>query len=362
MTKWLGRGALVVAALALAGFGLFQMFKKPLALQVFERALADAVAADPVADLPDGLHVYLCGTGSPMPDVTRAGPCVGVLAGDRAFVFDTGSGGVRKLARMGFPMTRLDTLYLTHLHSDHIDGLGELLLQAWIAGERSAPLPVAGPAGTAETVAAFNAAYEIDRGYRIAHHGTDVANPAGFGGAPQEIALVRGPAASQTVLDEGGLKITAIRVDHSPVEPAFAYRIDYKDRSLALSGDTVYHPGFVAAAKDVDLMLHEALDPDLVLRMRDALSEAGQANTAAIMQDILDYHATPEDAARAASEAGAAALVYYHIVPPLPARLLYPVFIGEAPSVFDGDIAVGEDGMMISLPAGSDAIDRRRAF
>ena len=102
--------------------------------------------------LGDGLHAYVCGSGSPMPDADRAGPCIAVLAGNQAFVFDAGSGAIRKLLRMGFPIDKLQAGFLTHLHSDHIDGLGELLLQAWVGGSRGAPLPVFGPAGTAQVL------------------------------------------------------------------------------------------------------------------------------------------------------------------------------------------------------------------
>jgi ribonuclease Z len=155
-----------------------------------------------------------------MPDATRAGPCLGVLAGDKAFIFDVGSGGVRNLGSMGFPMARLESVYLTHLHSDHFDGLGELMVIAWVGGSRSQPLPIAGPVGTSEVVDGFNMAYRIDSNYRIAHHGTDVANPEGIGGLAREFTLPVGPAGKAVVCEDGDLAITALRVEHAPVEPA----------------------------------------------------------------------------------------------------------------------------------------------
>ena len=171
--------------------GLFLMLGKTwLADRAFQRALDTTVGVDQTAAYSDGLHLYVCGSGSPMPDANRAGPCLAVLAGNQAFVFDSGSGSIRKLQRMGFPMPRLRAAFLTHLHSDHIDGLGELLLQAWVAGGRSAPLPVYGPAGTDKVIAGFRSAYEFDQGYRVAHHGPKVVQPAGYGGAAQIIALV----------------------------------------------------------------------------------------------------------------------------------------------------------------------------
>jgi ribonuclease Z len=343
-------------------FAGFHLFKSQIAERAFQRAIDKNAGIDRSAVLPDGLHVYMCGTGSPMPDAARAGPCLGVLAGQKAYIFDVGSGGVRNLGAMGFPIARLESVYLTHLHSDHIDGLGELLMLAWISGNRSAPMPVHGPVGTQDVVRGFNAAYRLDSTYRIAHHGTDVANPSGFGGMPEEIIIPDAPVGQLVLIDDGDLKITAIRVDHAPIDPAFGYRIDYKGRSISISGDTVLSQRFIAASTDVDLMFHEALNKNMVQTIGAKLGERGLENTATIFSDILDYHTAPEEAARAAREAGAGQLVLYHIVPQLPVKMLEPVFLGDAPSVFDGPISVGVDGMIFSLPTGSDDIKKHKLF
>ncbi|MBI1188554.1 MAG: MBL fold metallo-hydrolase [Alphaproteobacteria bacterium] len=356
---WARRIALSLLAIAvLAGAGFF-IFRDRIAEAAFRRAAYENVGRDRAAQLPDGLHVYLCGTGSPLPDPGRAGPCLGVIAGERAFVFDVGSGSVRVLGRMGFPLARLERVYISHLHSDHIDGLGELMLQAWIGGARSTPLPIAGPQGIETVVAGFSDAYRIDSGYRIAHHGEAVANPAGFGGAAD---IIQPPGETPTlILDEGDLKIYAISVDHEPVSPAFGFRIEYKNRSIAISGDTAYSPRFVRGARDVDVMFHEALAPRLVAMLGDAARQNGQANLAKIMSDIPDYHTSPEDAARAAQEAGVDALVLYHLIPPLPSPMLYDTFLGDARQAYRGRIRIGRDGMLVSLPAGSDAVRVTRA-
>lgn len=362
MMLWVRRIAVGLAILIVLAVLGFNLFKKQIATMAFERVIETRVGIDRSDQMPDGLHVFLCGNGSPMPDASRAGPCLGVLAGERAYVFDVGSGGVRNLGTMGFPFPKLETVYLTHLHSDHIDGLGELLVLSWVGGGRSTPTPIHGPVGTQQIVDGFNAAYRIDSTYRVAHHGVEVANPAGYGGVATELTVPAGPAGKAVVFEDENLRITAIRVAHAPVEPAFGYRIDYKDRSISISGDTIYHPGFVSASKDVDVMLHEALDPEMVSAIGKRLGERGQANNAKIFHDILDYHASPEDAARAAQEAGAKELVLYHLVPPLPVKMLNTIFLGSAKSIFDGPILVGEDGIVISLPAGSEKITQERAY
>ena len=324
-----------------------------------ERTIDRSVAAAQDAKFDDGIHVFLCGTGSPLPDADRAGPCIGVLAGNDAFVFDSGSGSTRKLLRMGFPADRMRAVFLTHLHSDHIDGLGELLLQAWMAGGRNQPLPVYGPQGTEQVVAGFDQAYAIDKGFRVAHHGPQVARPDGFGGKAMILPV---PLSSAPAWNEGGVSITVIKVNHAPVAPAFGYRIDYKGRSVSISGDTIYSQEFTDASRGVDVMFHEALNPKMVGQLGAALDRHGRKDAAKIMHDIPGYHASPEDAARSANGAQAKALVYYHLVPSIPPGFLEAAFIGDAPGIFGGDIRVGRDGLIVELPAGSTQTDYRQAF
>ena len=349
MKRKLAYGVLVLVLLA----GAFFAFGRPwLAQRAFDRAIDANVGIDKSLALGDGLHVYVCGSGSPMPDATRAGPCLAVLAGRDAFVFDSGSGSIRKLQRMGFPMERLQAAFLTHLHSDHIDGLGELLLQAWIAGGRGEALPVYGPQGTGEVIAGLRGAYSLDSSYRVAHHGPAIARPGGFGGAARIVTLPAG-AKSAPVYEAPGVKITVFEVNHAPIAPAYGYRIDYKGRSVTISGDTVYSENLVGVAKGTDLLFHEALNKQMVAALGAKLAERGRKDQAQIMTDIQNYHASPEDAAKAAHKAGAKALVLYHLVPAPPVALVEPLFLGKAPAYFQGELRLAHDGMIVSLPAGS---------
>lgn len=356
MTRKRRIGLILAIALIAVGIAAWTM-RARIGLRLFDRVVDRNVGVDPSKSLPDGLHVYVCGSGSPLPDAERAGPCLAVLAGRDAFVFDSGSGSVRKLLRMGFPADRLKAVFLTHLHSDHIDGLGELLLQAWVNGSRSAPLPVYGPPGVAEVLAGFSEAYTLDSGYRVAHHGPKTINPAGFGGTAQVIPVPAGSPARALAWEGDGVRITVIKVSHPPIEPAYGYRIDYKGRSVSISGDTVYSPNFVAASRGVDVMFHEALNKPMIAAMGRALAKRGRPNAAQIMTDIQDYHASPADAARAARNAKADALVLYHLVPSIPQGLMESAFVGDAGKSFGGTLKVSRDGMLVSLPAGSTAID-----
>jgi ribonuclease Z len=352
----LGAAALVV--LALVGVKLFQ---RQIGTMLLERAVAERVGRDSTADLADGLHVALCGTGSPLPDPTRAGPCNVVIAGRRIFVVDAGEGGGKNIVQMGIPPGRIEAVFLTHFHSDHIDGLAQIMLLRWSGSSWQTPLPIHGPPGVENVVAGLRTAYTLDTGYRVAHHGTKILPPPGAGGTALPFMLPpAGQGDSVVLIDDGGVKVTAFRVNHKPVEPAVGYRFDYKGRSVVLSGDTVPTPSLIAAAKGADVLVHEALQPRLVALLTSGLAAKGQANMAQVTRDIVGYHSTPEQAAQDAKAAGVRYLMLNHIVPPMPMRFAYPAFLGDAHRYYDGPITVGEDGMMLSLPAGNKEIVLKR--
>ena len=356
MRRW-RIAALIVLAAVLAGAAAAYALRGRLAVAAMGRLYAHALGDDPYAGLGDGLHVGLCGSGSPMPDPTRAGPCTAVLAGRRLFVVDVGAGAQKNLALMNLPPGRIEAVFLTHFHSDHIDGLGELMLQRWAGGANAAPLPVYGPIGVDQVVRGFEAAYALDRGYRIAHHGPRVIPPSGFGGSPHPFAAA--PDAPDVVLiDGGGLKVTAFPVDHRPVQPAVGYRFDYRGRSVVISGDTAPSARLEAAAKGADVLVHEGLAPNLVAIQHQAAIAGGKDNLAHITHDILSYHTTPEAAAAIARRAGVRYLLFTHIIPPLPVRALEGPWLGRTRDIFHGTVRVGHDGDFLSLPAGSGDIRR----
>ncbi len=349
----------VVTLLGLTVVGVLGLwlFREPLLIGAMSRTYDRAFATDPIAAMPDGLHVGLCGSGSPMPDPTRQGPCVAVVAGRQLFVVDAGAGGTRRLSLMNLPPAQVDAVFLTHFHSDHIDGLGELMLQRWAGGAWSTPLPVYGPTGVDQVVHGFEAAYALDRGYRIAHHGPAVVPPSGFGGDPRPFVVDRNKP-DILVIDQPDLQVVAFPVDHRPVEPAVGYLFIYKGRRLVVSGDTAPSPRLEAAARNADVLVHEGLAPNLVAVQREAALRAGKSNLAHIMHDILSYHTTPEQAAAIAARAHVRYLLFNHIIPPLPGPIFDDLFLGRSRRIYSGPIRVGQDGDFISIAAASGAISR----
>jgi ribonuclease Z len=348
--------AALAAGLVLAVLAALAWWQRAaIGLHVMAREVAAiAAGADPVSGLPDGLHVALCGAGSPLLDERRDGPCTVVVAGKRMFLFDAGSGAARNILRMRLRVGQVDTLFLTHYHSDHIDGVGEVLLQRWVQRAASQPLPVYGPPGLQALLDGVGQSYASDRRYRIAHHGERVLPPSGFGSETRAFELPD-DVKRRVLVSEPDLEVVAFAVEHDPVDAAVGYRVRYKDRTIVISGDTRRCDAMVREARNADLLLHEALSPAMVGLFEDGFAKAGSANFAKIMHDIPSYHTTPVEAAQIAQAAGVRMLVLHHIIPVLP-RGLEPAFLQGTDTFYGGPIHVGVDGDWFSLPAGGKAI------
>ena len=153
------------------------------------------------------------------------------------------------------------------------------------------PMPVLGPPGAERVVKGFNDAYRLDRSYRTAHHGEDYVDPA-IG--PMAVEEFRSPAKGNRSwsLEDDGLVVSAFEVDHSPVAPVVGFRFDYQGRSAVISADTVYSGNLVKAAKNTDLLIHDALSIELLMMVAEAQTEAGNPARGKILADVHDYHAT----------------------------------------------------------------------
>src|SRR5262245_9256326 len=269
--------------------------------QIFDHAAQDMTArvnAAPLAD--DAMRVAVCGSSAPLPSSDRAKACVAVFAGGKFWVVDSGPESVENLVLWGIPLSRIGGVLLTHFHSDHIGDLGELQLQTW-AGGRTAPLDVYGGPGVESVVAGFNEAYRLDQGYRTGHHGEKVMPSKAWGMVARTVTLEGPPTPAKdrtaVVYDDGSLRITAIEVDHAPIEPSYAYRFDYKGRSAVVTGDLKYHRPLVKSAANADLLVSEAISRSMTRSLETAANKVQRDRTAAIMHDVQDYHISPEEAA-----------------------------------------------------------------
>jgi len=292
----------------------------------------------------DGLKITLCGTSSPLPAPGRAQACVAVETPNHLYLVDAGSGSAATANLAGVPTEKLRGILLTHFHSDHISDIGDFNLNSWVAG-RPQPLQVIGPDGVDRIVEGLNIAYELDRGYRVSHHGAEFLNP--------ELGILQSRSIKEGVIvDEDGLRITAFEVSHPPIEPAFGYRLDYGGRSVVISGDSLVTDKIVEISDGADVVLHDAMELQLVQTAENVLRNAGVTRTATVLHDIQDYHATTEDLQRLVDEAEIGLLALYHLVPAPRNAMAVAAFNRSIP---EGAL-ITEDAMVISLPSGSEDI------
>lgn len=310
---------------------------------LLEKAATAVLGAPGPMEQFDGLKVFMCGTSSPLPDPKRAQACIAILAGESLFIVDSGAGSVKVLTLGRVPLQKLEAVFLTHFHSDHISALPDLNLNSWVAG-RPVPLTVYGPTGVHDVVDGFNHTFQQDRSYRVAHHGADLLPPE-LG--PMQARQVE----TGGVFEFGDLKVTSFVVNHEPVEPALGYRFDYRGRSVVISGDTTATPGLVEAATGADLLLQDALSATIIQTMEKTASGTRMEK---ILHDIQDYHAHTADLKGLADRTGVRLLALYHLVPPPGNALFEKIFERDLPD----DAVITEDGMMFELPAGSEEIRR----
>lgn len=273
------------------------------------------------------MDVVLLGTGSPLPDPDRAGPATLVRAGGRAFLVDCGRGVLQRAAAVGLGAGQVDALLLTHLHSDHLTDLNDVITTRWVTSFEPSPLVVIGPPGTRAVVDATLAALAHDVSYRLAHHEDLTWEP------PVEVTECTGG----TVLDAGGVRITVAPTDHRPVHPTNAYRIDHDGRAVVLAGDTVPCEGLDHLCEGADVLVHTVIRADLIEQLPIPR-----------LVDICDYHSSVEDAARTAARAGVGTLVLTHYVPALvPGE--EKVWRDRAAVHFAGAIELGDDLLTVAV-------------
>ena len=288
-------------------------------------------SAQPATKPPGTLQITLLGTGNPRPNMERFGPSILVEAGSRRMLIDAGRGAAQRLFEIGQRdlLIGIDTLLLTHLHSDHTVGLPDVWLTSWIFG-RTKALSLLGPPGTAEMAGHLSQAYQWD----IATRSKDEGFPA------EGVRLAAANVQPGVVYDTDGLRVTAFPVDHGAFAvPAYGYRVDYRGRSAVFSGDMRFDERFADQAKGADVMVVEVISPEVEARR-------AQVQDPKALERILARHLSPEQAGTLFARATPRLAVFTHVVPsPATAADLIP----PTRRSYSGPLAVGYDLMTIVI-------------
>jgi ribonuclease BN (tRNA processing enzyme) len=211
--------------------------------------------------------------------------------------------------------------------------LGPLLHTAWTAG-LDRPVAVHGPRGLNRYWRKFLQSMDYDIEIRIADEGRpdlrDLVSVREFGEGP--------------VIEEGGLRVSALRVDHPPVTECYALRFDHGGKSVVFSADTAFFPPLAAFARGADVLVHEAMLEDGVERL-----VARTGNGARLKEHLLASHTFAADAGRIATEAGVARLVLNHLIPADDPEINEGHWIDAVRKSWSGALTIGRDGLVVPL-------------
>jgi ribonuclease BN (tRNA processing enzyme) len=239
--------------------------------------------------------VVMLGTGTPRPLPDASGPATAGVVGNRVFLVDAGAGVERRLASAGLPTDGVTAAFITHLHSDHVLGLADLIFTSWVMG-RSRQFPLYGPHGLGQMVEHLYAAFQED--IQIRTEGLEHESRDGFRVSVQEIT-------PGVVYDSGGVRVTAFLVNHGEWREAYGYRFDTPGRSIVLSGDTRPSEELVRMAKGVDLLIHE-------VQPSDSTRLPGNRRATDWARYVAQYHTTALQLGVLADQADPKLLVVYH--------------------------------------------------
>ncbi len=300
---------------------------------IFLSFLLVGIAANSEIRAQSDFKVTLLGTGSPMLSIDRFGPSTLVEAGNQKLLFDAGRAASIRLRQLDVPIGRLNRLFLTHFHSDHVVGLPDLWLTGFLpaGGSRMQPFEVSGPTGTQALMSGLKQAYAADLKMRAAF----VYPSRGLEVSVSEFAK------DGVVYETDGVKVTAFEVDHGPHDkPAFGYRIDYGGRSVLISGDTRFNENLINHGQGVDLLVHE------VAAANSALMNVSNVT------EVLAAHTSPHDAGEVFRRTRPKLAAYTHVV-------LFGTAQNPAPSIeqliartretYTGPLEVGEDLMTFEI-------------
>jgi ribonuclease Z len=278
------------------------------------------------------MHLTLLGTGCPICDPRRMGPSNLVRHGDRAFLVDCGSGATQRLVGAGSRGAALDAVFLTHLHSDHIVDLLQLILSSWHQG-RDRPQFFFGPRGTKRFVDGLLELWRPEFEQRIAH---------------EQRASIAALSVEVTEFDEGEIwrqgdvAVRAVKVQHAPIKNAVGFVFEAGGRKLAFSGDTAYCPALIEASTGADVLVHECY---LHHEIKPAPGRTEQS-----MRNVAAYHTLADEVGKVAAQAKVKCLVLNHFVP---TQFDRHQVLARVRADYSGPIVVGEDLMGLDLRSGA---------
>jgi ribonuclease BN (tRNA processing enzyme) len=279
-------------------------------------------------------RLILLGTkgGPRVGEAGRSNPATLILINDVPYLVDCGYGTTKQLLLAGVAVNRVRYVFITHHHSDHNLEYGPLFYNAWAVG-----LPIKidgyGPTGLKKMADDFFSYQKFDIDTRMVDEGR---------ADPRTMLTSHEFDKPGVILENDEVKVSTCKVRHPPIEQAYAYRFDARDRSIVISGDTAYSPELAQFAKGADVLVHEVMYLPAIDALVRRLPEAKR-----LREHLLGSHTLPGDVGKIATQAGVKTLVLSHFVPGDDRSITDEQWSADVRKEFKGQIIVGRDLMEI---------------
>tara|TARA_R110001606_G_C15402875_1_gene653458 strand:+ start:13446 stop:14360 length:915 start_codon:yes stop_codon:yes gene_type:complete len=274
----------------------------------------------------DYIEITLLGTGGPPPNIERFGPSTVIETQGRYFVFDVGRGATIRLQQAGISLDKIEQVFLSHLHSDHITGLSDLWLTSWI-WQRQNKMKVFGPDGTKDFIQHLEQAFAEDIRLRTLNSGLNKDQ--------SKIIAEESALDNIVVYQKNDIKITAFHVNHGVVEQAYGYKFESAGRKIIISGDTAYSENLIKHAKNADILIHEI-----------AAASTPLLDSNNRLRKIMTYHTDPDQLTKTLIKTHPKYTILNHI-------LLFGIsekeVLEHVKATYDGQLSFGEDLLKISI-------------
>ena len=245
------------------------------------------------------MQLTLLGTGCPSVHPKRFGPANLVTTKKAKILIDCGSGVTQRLIEAKVSSAIIDALFLTHLHSDHVVDLYQLIISSWHS-YRTKPWKVYGPKGTSKFVQATMNAWKEERNLRIRYE--------------QRPSIKAFDIKVHEFNQYGRIKIKDLtveyfEVDHKPVKYAYGFNFINNRKKITISGDTRPCDNLMKFAQKANVLLHEVFVEGELKSLKGMRSKQ-------TLHNVKDYHTSSEDVGKIAKISQAQKLILTHFVPP----------------------------------------------
>ena len=244
------------------------------------------------------MELILLGTGCPKVDFKRFGPSNIVKTQKTKILIDCGSGITQRLDQIKVSTSDIDALFLTHLHSDHVVDLYQLIISSWHS-YRIKPWTIYGPKGTKKFVKNIMNTWKDERTQRINYESRS---------STQAFKIIVKEFKSKGTIRIKDLNITYFEVDHKPVKHAFGFNFLHKNKKLTISGDTRPCENIMKYGQKADVLLHEVF-------IDGELKETNKMRSRRTLHNVRSYHTPSRLLGKIAKLTNCKKLVLTHLVP-----------------------------------------------